>query len=34
MLVTKDLVFKEKPTMKLMKRYIRLYMIEEIVLKM
>jgi len=33
MLVTKDLVFKEKPTKKLMKRYIRLYIIEEIVLK-
>ena len=28
---TKDLVFKERPTKKLMERYVGLYMIEEIV---
>ena len=28
---TKDLVFKERPTKKLMERYVRLYAIEEIV---
>ena len=28
---TKDLVFKERPTKKLMERYVRLYTIEEIV---
>jgi len=32
MLSTKNLVFKERPTWKLMERYIRLYMVEEVVL--
>jgi len=31
LLSTKDLVFKERPTKKLMERYVRLYMIEEVV---
>jgi len=31
LLSTKDLVFKERPTKKLMKKYVRLYMIEEVV---
>jgi len=33
MLSTKDLVFKEKPTKKLMERYVGPYVIEEVVLK-
>ena len=33
MLSTKDLVFKERPTKKLMERYVRLYEIEEVMLK-
>jgi len=33
MLSTKDLVFKERPAKKLMERYVRLYKIEEVVLK-
>ena len=32
MLSTKDLVFKERPTKKLMKRYVGPYVIEEVVL--
>ena len=32
MLSTKDLVFKEKPTKKLTKRYVGPYVIEEVVL--
>ena len=32
LLSTKDLVFKEKPVKKLTERYIRLYVIEEVVL--
>jgi len=32
LLSTKDLVFKERPTKKLMERYVGLYMIEEVVL--
>ena len=31
MLSTKDLVFKERLTKKLMKQYIKLYIIEEVV---
>ena len=31
LLSTRDLVFKERPTKKLMERYVRLYAIEEIV---
>ena len=31
MLSTKDLVFKERPTKKLMERYVEPYMIEEVV---
>ena len=31
MLSTKDLVFKERPTHKLMERYVRPYVIEEVV---
>jgi len=31
LLSTKDLVFKERPTKKLMERYVGLYTIEEIV---
>ena len=31
MLSTKDLVFKERPAHKLMERYVRLYVIEEVV---
>jgi len=31
LLSTKDLVFKERPTKKLMKKYVRLYIIEEVV---
>ena len=31
MLSTKDLVFKERPTQKLMERYIGLYVVEEVV---
>jgi len=31
LLSTKDLVFKERPTKKLMKKYVRPYMIEEVV---
>ena len=33
MLSTKDLVFKERPTKKLMERYVRLYEIEEVMSK-
>ena len=32
LLSTKDLVFKERPVRKLTERYVRLYMIEEVVL--
>jgi len=32
LLSTKDLVFKERPTKKLMEKYVRLYVIEEVVL--
>jgi len=32
MLSTKDLLFKEQPAKKLIERYVRLYMIKEIVL--
>ena len=31
LLSTKDLVFKERPVRKLTERYVRLYMIEEVV---
>ena len=33
MLSMKDLVFKENPVKKLTKRYVRLYIVEEVVLK-
>ena len=33
MLITKDLVFKKRPTKKLMERYVEPYEIEEVVLK-
>jgi len=33
MLSTKDLVFRERPTKKLMERYVRLYVIEEVMSK-
>ena len=32
-LSTKDLVFKERPVKKLMERYVKLYVVEEVVLK-